>query len=149
MLTARTAVSGYLHGYPYRAHSSHKQPHRDAVWNKRLPQVGLEPAQIPAVLWPAAAELGCSVHTGPPGHLEESGPRMADLHWPLESSGRGTLAHAMKDHLDLTQLGRHVDYRKHSFMCWGPRKSMKEKASQPWKDKPEETFLKTVSCQGE
>lgn len=30
-------------------------------------------------------------------------------------------------------------------MGWGPRKSMKERASQPWKYKPEETFLKTVS----
>lgn len=76
MLTARTAVSGYLHGYPYRAHSSHKQPHRDAVWNKRLPQVGLEPAQIPAVLWPAAAEL-----------VALSLPGMLCAYWATRASG--------------------------------------------------------------
>lgn len=77
---------------------------------------------------------------------------MADLHWALESPGRGASAHTMKDRLDLTQLGRHADYREHCFMGWGPRKSMKEKANcfstmelQTRGNLPENCFLSGIS----
>lgn len=50
----------------------------DAKQSKRLPQVGLEPVQISAVLWPAAAE---QVALGLPG--------MLSAYWATRSCAKG------------------------------------------------------------